>query len=323
MHSIGEDAMTALETATIMTEAICELPAVATLDWGDRAAEALRPVAVSGRVCLLLASIDQSGAIVSHEATGVATGRRDMPGTADPSVELTLRSRAERLTDIGFRPSAAELDEGVFGSLGELIRSPDWRTRGLGQLWAGIPCTDVLVGACRMGTVEAGRLMIAQVAYTSAEGPGGAAAKVGVSLLRVSMPLLVRRALLAIGARRSTSARWLTVREQQVLHELTLGKSVRQIAEEMGRSCHTVHDHVKSLHRKLNASSRGELVSRALGHIDEATRIRDTRRPGAEATPEVRTRDTAAFGMGRPATDATPRLGLAGEGYEGARATAM
>jgi hypothetical protein len=30
-----------------------------------------------------------------------------------------------------------------------------------------------------------------------------------------------------------------------------------------------VHDHVKSLHRKLDASSRGELVARALGHGSE------------------------------------------------------
>jgi len=67
--------------------------------------------------------------------------------------------------------------------------------------------------------------------------------------------------------------KWLTQREQIVLEQLTLGLSVRQIADELGRSPHTVHDHVKSLHRKLNASSRGELVARALGHtaIDPET----------------------------------------------------
>lgn len=58
----------------------------------------------------------------------------------------------------------------------------------------------------------------------------------------------------------------MTDREQDVLERLILGRSVREIAEELGRSPHTVHDHVKSLHRKLDASSRGELVARALGH---------------------------------------------------------
>ena len=52
-----------------------------------------------------------------------------------------------------------------------------------------------------------------------------------------------------------------------MLDLLVLGLSVRQIAEELGRSTHTVHDHVKSLHKKLNANSRGELVARALGHL--------------------------------------------------------
>jgi hypothetical protein len=30
---------------------------------------------------------------------------------------------------------------------------------------------------------------------------------------------------------------------------------------------YTVHDHVKSLHKKLNANNRGQLVARALGHL--------------------------------------------------------
>ena len=73
---------------------------------------------------------------------------------------------------------------------------------------------------------------------------------------------------MAIGPDSSDSSHWLTQREQVILRHLLLGKSVREIADELGRSPHTVHDHVKSLHRKLNASSRGELVARALGHVE-------------------------------------------------------
>jgi len=99
------------------------------------------------------------------------------------------------------------------------------------------------------------------------------------------MPRLARRAALALGLRRTSSGSWLTGREQQVLEQLTLGRSVREIAEDIGRSPHTVHDHVKSLHRKLSASSRGELVARALGYLD---REGHTERPeSAPADPPV------------------------------------
>jgi DNA-binding CsgD family transcriptional regulator len=46
---------------------------------------------------------------------------------------------------------------------------------------------------------------------------------------------------------------------------LTLGYSIREIAELLHLSHHTVQDHVKHLHSKLDASNRGELVARALG----------------------------------------------------------
>ncbi|MFI4898124.1 MAG: response regulator transcription factor, partial [Phycisphaerales bacterium JB059] len=71
---------------------------------------------------------------------------------------------------------------------------------------------------------------------------------------------------------------WLTNREQVVLEELILGRSVREIAETMHRSPHTVHDHVKSLHRKLGASSRGALIAHALGcrNGDQTPRVMAT-----------------------------------------------
>ena len=47
---------------------------------------------------------------------------------------------------------------------------------------------------------------------------------------------------------------------------------MREIADALERSPHTVHDHVKSLHRKLNASSRGELIARTLGHVNGAAK---------------------------------------------------
>ena len=96
------------------------------------------------------------------------------------------------------------------------------------------------------------------------------------------LPSLSRRAIMAIGMEATDDTVWLTQREQIILQHLLLGKSVREIAQELGRSPHTVHDHVKSLHRKLNASSRGELVARALGHV-EPPHAHVTTRPATTA----------------------------------------
>src|SRR5690606_6346679 len=97
------------------------------------------------------------------------------------------------------------------------------------QLWSGLGVGDLVVGLHRLGGTEPGRVLYVQVGM-----PGDERVQVQhVGLLRAVMPLLLRRALLAIGPRRSTTSRWLTSREQQVLEELKLGKSVRQIAEQL------------------------------------------------------------------------------------------
>ncbi|QDU72928.1 helix-turn-helix transcriptional regulator [Mucisphaera calidilacus] len=50
--------------------------------------------------------------------------------------------------------------------------------------------------------------------------------------------------------------------EQKVLHYLRQSMTEKQIAEEIERSPHTVHVHVKSIYLKLGVSSRKELFSR-------------------------------------------------------------
>ena len=46
------------------------------------------------------------------------------------------------------------------------------------------------------------------------------------------------------------------------LEALTQGDSEKQIAAKLNVSPHTVHVHVKKLYKRLNVSSRGELVAR-------------------------------------------------------------
>jgi DNA-binding CsgD family transcriptional regulator len=54
----------------------------------------------------------------------------------------------------------------------------------------------------------------------------------------------------------------LTPRQREVLGWLLKGDGERQIAHRLGISRHTANDHVKAIHRKLNASSRGELMAK-------------------------------------------------------------
>lgn len=53
----------------------------------------------------------------------------------------------------------------------------------------------------------------------------------------------------------------LSPRLREVLLFLLSGDSQKQIAYKLGLSAHTVHDHVKRLHRHFTVSSRGELLS--------------------------------------------------------------
>lgn len=77
------------------------------------------------------------------------------------------------------------------------------------------------------------------------------------------MTALARRANAAFSQLWPSGA--LTRREEEVLRLLAQGLTVKAIAQHLQRSPHTVHDHVKSLHRKLGANNRADLVAKALG----------------------------------------------------------
>ncbi len=74
---------------------------------------------------------------------------------------------------------------------------------------------------------------------------------------------LGRRASRAFGGMRGDV---LSTSEIRVLDLLVQGLSIPQIAARLSRSPHTVHDHVKSMHRKLGAHRRGDLILRAIGY---------------------------------------------------------
>jgi len=280
---------------------VVDLPAVATLDWCEGAAKALTRLHDPSMVAVMVATLDARGGLRRLEAAGVAgrgqpyeqSGpaiRRADPdraetllGADDPRC-TALRSRLERLALVGWEPGDEGLTRPLARRIGDLPGGESWRTGPVGQLWSDIDPSELFAAFQPLGRDEPGRGLIVYIA-TGSDAAEGPAPQVGPALHAV-LPLLEERALMSIGAAVTTANRWLTVREQLVLEQLILGKTVRQIASDLDRSPHTVHDHVKSLHRKLNASSRGELIARALGH---ATVHGDPAQPG-RATRTVETK---------------------------------
>lgn len=74
----------------------------------------------------------------------------------------------------------------------------------------------------------------------------------------------------------TSAIEWLSNKETEVLDLVALGDTVREIAERLGRSPHTVHDHLKAIHRKTGISTRGALVAAASGRRPEAQAAADT-----------------------------------------------
>lgn len=264
-----------LHAVCTLTETLCGLPAVATLDWCDRAAQAFAELAkseagVNAASTIVLASLAADGSLSEIESTGVGVAGMNMRESA----LAELRCRLDRAGELGTTVPGVNFDAGmvVHATVNSALTSPLPNLEGMHGAVA-------LIGIVSVSTSDASRVMIVSVVPT-----GSLTTEVMESLatsMKALLPVLARRAMVAIGTSRGQRGGWISPREQMVLEQLILGKSVRQIADDLGRSPHTVHDHVKTLHKKLNASSRGELVARALGYLSECSAIRHTK-PGSE-----------------------------------------
>ncbi|GGW82516.1 LuxR family transcriptional regulator [Streptomyces caelestis] len=87
------------------------------------------------------------------------------------------------------------------------------------------------------------------------------AGRLGATPLREQVDALVRRGRLAGTPETDERAGVLTAREQEVLRLLALGRSNRQIGEELFITGKTASVHVSNILAKLGASSRGEAVA--------------------------------------------------------------
>lgn len=291
---------TSLATAVRIAENIGGLPAVPTQNWCDLAAATLLPLARSLLAVVMLGQIDDAGRVVRQEATGVAGGNTASVTTTigrtiesstsillDPSEPTLagLRASMSQAKELGWSPNVyvgAVARAGMADELG----IGNWRQGPLGKRWMrAAGSTDpaslsLMLGAVLLPGQTPGRVILLEVGVRER----GISHESALAVFAAVLPSLARRAFAAVGSEPSDSTHWLTTREQTILNHLLMGKSVREIATELGRSPHTVHDHVKALHRKLGANSRGELVARALGHLQHLYVAGGSEQPSAQGT---------------------------------------
>ncbi len=305
MSSTAIGGSQALKAVAKVAENICCLPAVATQDWCDRAAMAILPIAQPAVAITMIGQIDERGAIVRQEATGVAgvyvadvttnVGRAHWAPSAicidaNDANLAQVRTNLAQARDLHWTPGPLTPGASRAGTADRFGVNILDMSNAVVKRWSAYRLQGLLLGAACIG--PGGRVLTIEMA--SSHVPLGEAE---ATALEAIMPLLARRAIMAIGTDPSEAAAWLTAREQIILQHLLLGKSVREIAEELGRSPHTVHDHVKSLHRKLGASSRGELVARALGYSEMMAPLSEKLEPTPGQKPQIHVRPIRTTGQ--------------------------
>jgi len=175
-----------------------------------------------------------------------------------------------------------DLNRGVVGGAGLAVRAEDllpkfpvlapaaepWQLSSPFAVFDRARATRVVAGVASIGAPELGRRIAVYVGDLGDPADLGAdqsSTAVCADVLSACLPLVARKASLALDRTWTDKGSWLSNREKLVLEQLIIGRSMPEIAAVLQRSHHTVHDNVKSLHRKLAASTRGELIARALG----------------------------------------------------------
>ena len=99
------------------------------------------------------------------------------------------------------------------------------------------------------------------------------------------------------------------------LAALLRGDSEKQAARRLGVTAHTVHQHVKALHRELGVGSRGELLARCFAlHITPAKLEAAATTQGKVAIPLEDDPDLRKPRLARKAASARPSRGASAKG---------
>ncbi|MBL8759793.1 MAG: helix-turn-helix transcriptional regulator [Phycisphaerae bacterium] len=252
---ISRDRITRLQRACAAADRLAEVPLVPSDRWCERVCDALSSGIPGAAALALTGLIDATGRVDEIELAGARAA-----DTAGPPHDLGARLRAVR--SLGVRvdgrwprvvPLTAPTSPGVSlaGLTQGLATAGPWRRTGPAP------------ASSRTGAVAIWNVGKRQIALAlHAEEPGEAA-----ELLWVLMPAIARRAAMSLGPGLLRRRQMLTALEERVMQLLAAGLGVPEIAAGLSRSRHTIHDHVKSLHRKMSINSRAELVARALGRM--------------------------------------------------------
>lgn len=283
------------------TQRVAALPGIPTPDWCDRAADAV--LALGGgieAVLLLLADVRPDGRIREVVAAGVAVADQTLMARRR---ELEVRSRVQMLRAHlwvpGLHPDRAALNISGGVERGWLDDATHMAAAHAG-VWSPRADQVSLYARCPFTCQSEERSVLC---YAIKQRRPGSPTVHEAALMAQALLLVAKAAERAIGP--DLDVPWLTEREQAVLGLLVQGKSVREVADEMGRSHHTVHDYVKDLHRKLRASTRGESVAKALGHHPPST--------NSDAPPEqspARPGHAPIADANAPSTSVLPEGGL-------------
>ena len=208
------------------------LPGVPTTDWCDRAAEALVPVP-------------------THEAVVVAIAERtaDAMRIVEPARHIRLAREHNLWRWLDTIP-VSDTERGAPSV--HIHHATTTQVRALAPVGGPRTCGRGLWAICAVEMAS----------------PSDVAVEREAAILAELMPRLAERCAVAFSDATPNRLALITPAEQRVLEQLMLGRSVSEIAVVLVRSPHTIHDHVKSLHRKFGASSRGQLVARALGFAE-------------------------------------------------------
>lgn len=228
---------------------VAQLPAVPTAGWCRQAATTLAPLGDFERSVVGVARVSHGGAML--EAI-VSVGVHVPSAPSDHMEESLLRSKRT-----AWLPAGVQIDitkPWVIAVDAETMR------KSQGGPWSLTISPRLAIATAPFGDDCGDHVLFAAVGSSDQH----LANSPLLPALRALTELLAKRAKMAMGCP-DKPIRWVSPREQEVLELLIEGMSVKEIGESLGRSPHTITDHLKSLHRKLSANSRGELVAKALG----------------------------------------------------------
>lgn len=254
-----------IHSAVCVAHEINELPSIPTQHWVEQCAVALcRVDPLASAVCLVCTYRQESDQLAAYSSGAhVNTGVHDQAATSRAS--LALQDRAERMTKLELQLPPYTSTIGLVSPLACLSDDPG--TTPIARVVGTANLRHTILSMVPIRNTENGTLMLLNI-VGFAHDHNDQRPDDALHLLHALHRPLRLRATAALENVNNPRA-WLTDREQSVLELLIQGNSVRSIAELLGRSAHTIHDHVKNLHKKIGASSRGELIAKSIGHTPE------------------------------------------------------